>query len=181
MSITLLFEGFYGYMPDLHRFTEILPAVGGSGISVGTSTVYKTLEDNCHATMDLVWTYRRTRTHMDSIMEKELKSAFESGRLPFDAQVLQWIFFACALLICSKFITGESEEMKGTLSKAVEVPKGPGGLSLGACYLWAELGASSAEEARVRVRVCCRSRHYQHLIAADRIRISRQHKVQCQA
>ena len=81
----LLFEGPYGHVPDLHRFAEILVVVGGSGISVGTSTIYKALEDNPHAMVTLVWTCRRTKTYMNSIMKRELKSAFETGRLAFDA------------------------------------------------------------------------------------------------
>ena len=83
--ITLLYEGPYGHVPDLHRFAEVLLVVGGSGISVGISTIYRALEDNPHALVNLVWTCRRTKTYMNSIMEKELKSAFETGRLAFDA------------------------------------------------------------------------------------------------
>ena len=82
---TLLFEGPYGHVPDLHRFAEILLVFGGSGISVGISTIYRALGDNPHAMVNLVWTCRRTKTHMNSIMEKELKFAFETGRLAFDA------------------------------------------------------------------------------------------------
>ena len=83
--ITLLYEGPYGHVPDLRRFGEILLVVGGSGISVGISTIYRALEDNPHALVNLVWTCRRTKTYMNSIMEKELKSAFETDRLTFDA------------------------------------------------------------------------------------------------
>lgn len=83
--LTLLYEGPYGHVPSLHRFAEVLLVIGGSGISVGTSTIYRALEENPHAMVNLVWTCRRTKTYMNSIMEKELKAAFETGRLTFDA------------------------------------------------------------------------------------------------
>lgn len=81
ISKTFLYEGPYGRIPDLRRFSDVLLVIGGSGISIGISFVYNTLEQNADAMLNLVWTCRRSQTYMDSIMDQELRCALETGRL----------------------------------------------------------------------------------------------------
>lgn len=94
LSHKLLFEGPYGHAPSLDRFERILVIIGGSGISVGISSIYEALEQrrktdgSRRLDMHLVWTCRR-RAMIESVMNRELKSAAASGLLAIDAFVTQ--------------------------------------------------------------------------------------------
>lgn len=79
-----LYEGPYGKVPGVDRFTNISLLIGGSGISVGISSIYKALEGNPDATVNLTWACRKSPLYMDSIMNKELRSALDTGRLTVD-------------------------------------------------------------------------------------------------
>lgn len=81
ISRTFLYEGPYGRIPDLRRFSDVLLVISGSEISIGVSFIYNTLEQNAHAMLNLVWTCRRSQTYMDTMMNKELRRALETGRL----------------------------------------------------------------------------------------------------
>ena len=83
--INLLYEGPYGHVPNFKRFANVLLAIGGSGISVGISHIYNILEQSPEARMKLVWTCRKSKSYMDSVMERELRSALGTGRLRIDA------------------------------------------------------------------------------------------------
>ncbi|KAL8832606.1 MAG: hypothetical protein Q9191_000175 [Dirinaria sp. TL-2023a] len=75
-SMKLLYEGPYGKVPRVDRFANISLLIGGSGISVGISYIYKALAGNPETVSPL---------YMDSIMNKELRSALDTGRLTVDA------------------------------------------------------------------------------------------------
>lgn len=81
----LLYEGPYGKLPRVDGFANITLLIGGSGISVGISYIYKALAGNPDTTVNLVWTCRKSPLYMDSIMNKELRSALDTGRLTIDA------------------------------------------------------------------------------------------------
>ncbi|KAL8735049.1 MAG: hypothetical protein Q9181_002971 [Wetmoreana brouardii] len=83
----LLYEGPYGHVAELQRYSNILLFVGGSGTSVGISHIYNALERNADAILNLVWTCRRPGSCIESIMQKELRYALEIGRLTVDAFV----------------------------------------------------------------------------------------------
>ncbi|KAL9045839.1 MAG: hypothetical protein Q9214_001187 [Letrouitia sp. 1 TL-2023] len=78
------------------------PLTESVGISVGISHIYSALEQNPEAKLRLTWTCRRSSSYMDSVMEKELKSALETDRLAIDA-----------------YVTGAVRDIKGVSCKEV--------------------------------------------------------------
>lgn len=82
---TFFFEGPYGHIPRFDRFAEVLLIIGGSGVSVAVSHIYAALEQSPYSAIKLVWTCRRSQTYMDSVASRELKAAFDTGRLSIDA------------------------------------------------------------------------------------------------
>lgn len=81
----LLYEGPYGKVPRVDHFANITLLIGGSGISVGISYIYQALTENPDTAVSLTWACRKSPLYMDSIMNKELRSALDTGRLTVDA------------------------------------------------------------------------------------------------
>lgn len=83
---TFLYEGSYGHSPNLSRFTDICYIIGGSGVSVAISGIYRALDVNPTVRITLVWA-SRTKFLIDSVLGRELKAAVDTGRVVVHAHV----------------------------------------------------------------------------------------------
>lgn len=83
--LPVLLEGPYqeaAHTINFHSCNDILLVVGGSGISVALSSIYKALSINEISSVTLIWSARK-RAMIQSVANEELHCALRDSRFTF--------------------------------------------------------------------------------------------------